>query len=93
MEQSCGRGFFFVFFFFFGAGIESRASRILGKRCTTKLHPSPVLWNGVVNLHSTTSLMPSAPTCGLGCYLSLVSAAELIEWLLIGRDFPMLPGD
>jgi hypothetical protein len=26
--------------FFFGAGIEPRASRMLGKRCTTKVHPS-----------------------------------------------------
>jgi hypothetical protein len=35
-----GRGFFFNLFFF-GVGIEPRASRMLGKRCTTKLHPSP----------------------------------------------------
>jgi hypothetical protein len=28
-------------FSFFGAGIEPRASRMLGKQCTTGLHPSP----------------------------------------------------
>jgi hypothetical protein len=33
---------FFVFFFF-GAGIEPRASRMRGKHCTTELHPSPVM--------------------------------------------------
>jgi hypothetical protein len=32
-----------VFFclFFFGAGIETRASSMLGKRCTTEIRPSP----------------------------------------------------
>jgi hypothetical protein len=33
------KGFFF--FFFFVAGIEPRASHMLGKCCTTELHPSP----------------------------------------------------
>jgi hypothetical protein len=32
----------FFFLFFFGAGMEPKASRMLGKRCTTKLHPSPI---------------------------------------------------
>jgi hypothetical protein len=34
---------FYLFFclFFFGARIEPKASRMLGKRCTTELHPSP----------------------------------------------------
>jgi hypothetical protein len=38
---SLGEIFFFCLFFF-GAGIEPRASHMLGKHCTTKLHPSPV---------------------------------------------------
>jgi hypothetical protein len=32
---------FFLYVFFFGAGIEPRASHMLGKHCTTELHPSP----------------------------------------------------
>jgi hypothetical protein len=37
---------FFFFFFFYGAGIKPRASLMLGKRCATELHPSPLdmLW-------------------------------------------------
>jgi hypothetical protein len=33
--------FFFFCLFFFGAWIKPRASHMLGKRCTTELHPSP----------------------------------------------------
>jgi hypothetical protein len=44
VQPDWGEVFFFFFFFvlFFFCGIETRASRMLGKRCTTELHPSPV---------------------------------------------------
>jgi hypothetical protein len=40
-KQKEGKEFFFFVFSFFGAGIEPRASLMLGKQCTTELHPSP----------------------------------------------------
>jgi hypothetical protein len=35
--------FLFFLSFLFGAGIKPRALHMLGKRCTTKLHPSPLI--------------------------------------------------
>jgi hypothetical protein len=41
ISRKCHQNFFFFNLFFFGAGTEPRALRMLVKRCITKLHPSP----------------------------------------------------
>jgi olfactory receptor len=64
---------FFFCLFSFGAGIKPRASPMLGKRCTTELHPSPHLcfsldiasWSGgLVNSLIQTGLIMAIPLYG-----------------------------
>jgi hypothetical protein len=73
----------FFCLFFFGAGIEPRASGMLGKRCTTKLHLSPIYANFTGLLQNLSEHSPEKSQFVTGHNLYKNISNNCIEFVLI----------